>query len=215
VRLVPPAADASRLVEIAVGSPPAAWERIGFGLQDGAVVVGSTRIRPTGAGGGIERWTLAGVEDVPLDGLATTVLNGDADASCSAGADHPNGAQRIDHVVVRTPSLDRTAAAFDDAGLELRRTREAGGGVRQGFLWVGDTIVELVEAPRGDPAEPAMFWGLVVVVGDMDRAASLAGDALGQVRDAVQPGRKIATVRESAGVGLPLALMTPHVKAAR
>src|SRR3954447_7159629 len=186
---------------------------MGFAIDDGGVLVGSTRIRPTGAGGGIDRWTLAGVEDVAFDGLATTVV---PDAPLpSAATEHPNGAQRIDHVVGRTPSLDRTVAAFDDAGMELRRTRDAGGGVRQGFVWLGDTIVELVEAPGQDSAAPATFWGLWVVVGDIDRAAEVAGDALGDVRDAVQRGRRIATVRKSAGVGLPLALMTPHVKAAR
>ena len=215
MRLVPAAADTSRLVEITVGSAPVAWERMGFAVNDGAIAVGSTRIRPTGAGGGIERWTLAGVEDVALDGLATTVVEHYAASAGRFVPEHPNGAQRIDHVVVRTPSLDRTVAAFDDAGLGLRRTRDAGGGVRQGFLWVGDTIVELVEAPGADLSEPASFWGLVVVVDDIDRAADVAGDALGDVRDAVQPGRRIATVRESAGVGLPLALMTPHVKATR
>jgi hypothetical protein len=214
VRLVPPEESTSRLVEIVVGSPPAAWERLGFALQDGAVVLGGTRIRPTGGGGGIERWTLAGVADVAFDGLATGVVDYQT-TPAAARTDHPNGALRIDHVVVRTPSLDRTVAAFDDAGLTLRRTRDAGNGVRQGFIWVGDTILELVEPPGGDSAAPAAFWGLVVVVGDIDRAASIAGDALGGVRDAVQPGRRIATVRESAGVGLPLALMTPHVKAAR
>jgi hypothetical protein len=213
VRLVSAASDTSRLVEIAVGSAPEAWERMGFAIDDGNVVVGATRIHPTGAGGGIERWTLAGVADVAFDGLATTVVH-DAPVT-RRPPEHPNGAQRIDHVVVRTPSLDRTVAAFDDAGLELRRTRDAGGGVRQGFLWVGDTIVELVEAPGQDSAAPAAFWGLVVVVDDIDRAAAVAGDALGDVRDAVQRGRRIATVRESAGMGLPLALMTPHTKVAR
>ena len=210
---MPPPQNTSHLVELTVGSDASAWERIGFAMQDGAVVVGGTRIRPTGQGGGIQGWTLAGVEDVALDGLATRVV---AEPPPRAPAsDHPNGATRIDHVVVRTPSLDRTVAALDDAGLELRRTRDAGGGMRQGFVWVGDTILELVEAPDGDPAAPASFWGLVVVVGDIERAAGAAGDALGEVRDAVQPGRRIATVREEADVGVPLALMTPHVRAAQ
>jgi len=213
VRLVPIPNSTSRLVEIAVGSSPAAWEAIGFALHDGTIPIGATQVRPTGAGGGIERWTLAGVDDVPFDGLATRVE--DDHPSAPAGVAHPNGALRIDHVVVRTPSLDRTVAALDDAGLELRRTREAGGGLRQGFVWVGDTILELIEAPDQDQAAPAAFWGLVVVVEDIDQAAAIAGDALGEVRDAVQPGRRIATVRESAGIGLPLALMTPHVKAGR
>lgn len=208
----PPPSSTARLVELTLGSAPAAWERMGFALDGGAVAVGSTLLRPTGDGGGIDGWTLAGVADVPLDGLPTRVLD-DLPAEPRA-ADHPNGALRIDHVVVRTPSLDRTVAALDDAGLELRRTRDAGGGVRQGFVWVGDTILELVEEPAADPAAPAAFWGLVVVVEDIDRAADAAGECLGSVRDAVQPGRRIATVRESAGVGVPLAFMTPHVRRA-
>lgn len=207
---MPPQSSTSRLVELTLGSDPPAWERLGFTVSDGTVAVGSTLLRPAGGAGGIQSWTLAGVEDVALDGLATRVLPEAPPAPCPR--EHPNGALRIDHVVVRTPSLDRTVAALDDAGLELRRTRDAGGGVRQGFVWVGDTILELVEDPAAEPAAPAAFWGLVVVVGDIDHAAATAGDAFGEVRDAVQPGRRIATVRDSAGVGLPLAFMTPHVK---
>ena len=208
----PPQSSTSRLVELSLGSKPSAWERVGFALEEGTVVVGSTVLRPTGGGGGIDGWTLAGIDDVPLDGLDTKVIEELPPAP--PAPDHPNGALKLDHVVVRTPSLDRTVAALDDAGLELRRTRDAGPGVRQGFVWVGDTILELVESPGGDPAAPATFWGLVVVVEDIDRAAAVAGGALGEVRDAVQPGRRIATVRESAGVGVPLAFMTPHVRRA-
>jgi hypothetical protein len=203
--------NTGRLVELAVGSSLPAWEQLGFAAVDGAIPVGRALIRPTGDGGGIHGWTLAGVQDVALDGLATRVLE-DGDDRSPRPVDHPNGATRIDHVVVRTPSLDRTVAALDDAGLELRRTRDAGGGIRQGFVWVGDVILELVEAPDADPSGPASFWGLVVVVEDIDHAARVAGDALGDVRDAVQPGRRIATVRKEAGLGLPLALMTPHVR---
>ena len=43
---------------------------------------------------------------------------------------------------------------------------------------------------------------------DLDALATRLGDDLGAPRDAVQPGRRIATVRESAGLGLPLAFMT-------
>jgi catechol 2,3-dioxygenase-like lactoylglutathione lyase family enzyme len=204
----PPQTSTSRLVELRLGSEPAAWERMGFAVHDGTIAMGPTLLRPAGGGGGIDAWTLAGVEDVPLDGLATRVLP--VAPPPPPPTEHPNGALRLDHVVVRTPSIDRTVAALDDAGLELRRTREAGGGVRQGFVWVGDTILELVEAPDADPSAPAAFWGLVVVVEDIERAACAAGDALGAVRDAVQPGRRIATVRREAGLSVALALMTPR-----
>ena len=58
------------------------------------------------------------------------------------------------------------------------------------------------------PGAPATFWGLVFVVADLDAAGAVLGDRLGPARDAVQPGRRIATVRREAGLGLPVALIT-------
>jgi hypothetical protein len=45
-------------------------------------------------------------------------------------------------------------------------------------------------------------------VGDLDQCAELLGKRLGEIRDAVQPGRRIATVPGSAGLGLPVALIS-------
>jgi hypothetical protein len=67
-------------------------------------------------------------------------------------------------------------------------------------------VVEVVEADGRAPR----LWGLVVVVADLDAAAEALGDRLGAVKDAVQPGRRIATVRREAGLSTPLALMTPR-----
>jgi hypothetical protein len=60
-----------------------------------------------------------------------------------------------------------------------------------------------------DPSGPARLWGLAFVVEDMDRPAEVLGDLLGAPRDAVQPGRTIATVRSEAGLGPAVAFMTP------
>ena len=202
----------AHVVELAIRSEPAAWKRVGFEVRDGAIALGSTLVRPQGEGDELFSWTVAGLAGTDLDGLPTTVVG--ALSRAPSAAQHPNGAISIDHVVARTPSLDRTVAALERAGLELRRVRDAGGGVRQGFLWVGETILEVVEAPGADADAPASLWGLVVVVADIDRAVGLAGDALGEPREAVQPGRRIATVSKDAGLGVPVALMTPHVRRA-
>ncbi len=37
----------------------------------------------------------------------------------------------------------------------------------------------------------------------------VVGERLGESRDAIQPGRRIATARGSAGLGVPLAFITP------
>ena len=99
-----------------------------------------------------------------------------------------------DHVVVLTGSLERTVGALQAAGLDLRRTAGT-----MAFLRLGSYILEVVE--RG--GDPARFWGLVVVVPDPG-----AVPGAGPVKDAVQPGRRIATV---AGLGAALALMSPRV----
>jgi predicted enzyme related to lactoylglutathione lyase len=113
--------------------------------------------------------------------------------------------------VVATDALDRTCAAVEAAtGAALRRVR-AVGEIRQGFhrLGGGGLIVEVVER-TGLPTGPASFWGLVINVEDLDAAAAQIGpEGIGDVTDAVQPGRRIATVRAELGLGVPVALMTP------
>ena len=83
--------------------------------------------------------------------------------------------------------------------------------MRQGFHRIGSggLIVELVERPE-IPDGPASFWGIVINVDDLDAACALIGaDRISAPKDAVQPGRRIATIRGEVGLGLPVALMTP------
>ena len=120
----------------------------------------------------------------------------------------PSAWLHVDHVVALTPDLDATVRALTAAGLDHRRTREAGDGVRQAFFLVRPTLLEL-GGPAPDLDAPA-FWGLTVVATDLDAAARQLGDRLGPVRDAVQPGRRIATLRPEAGIGAPLALISPR-----
>jgi hypothetical protein len=68
-------------------------------------------------------------------------------------------------------------------------------------------ILEVVAHGKIDPG-PARFWGITFAVDDLDACAELLGDRLGSIRDAVQPGRRIATVRREARLGLPVALIS-------
>jgi catechol 2,3-dioxygenase-like lactoylglutathione lyase family enzyme len=177
--------------------------------------VGSVRIRLAGEGPrrGILSWSVRGLESSELDGLPTEL----SDRPPVSGATHPNGVVRIDHVVVFSPDLDRTVAALREAGLDLRRIREEptpAGAPRQAFFRLGEVILEAIQAPDGspllkDPSAPARLWGISFLVDDIDAAAEALGDHLGEPRKALQPGRRIATVRREAGLGVPVALMTP------
>ena len=162
-------------------------------------------------GEGIRGWRLAGADSSRVDGLPEAAPVDPA----SAGRPHPNGALVVDHVVVLTPDLERTTDALAAIDVERRRVREVetdDGTLRQGFFRLGEVILEVVSHP-GIEAGPARFWGITFTVDDLDRCAELLGERLGSIRDAVQPGRRIATLRASAGLGLPVALMSGLVEA--
>jgi hypothetical protein len=48
------------------------------------------------------------------------------------------------------------------------------------------------------------------VVADLEHTASTLADLLGEPRAAVQPGRRIATLRKEAGLGPAVAFMSPR-----
>ena len=201
---------------IALAEDPTAWEGLGFALQGDTCQLGGVvlSLRGAAAGRAILGWSLRGVATTELDGLATTISTG---PPAGPPPEHPNGAVGVDHVVAMSPSLDRTVTALQAAGLDLRRIREEptpASAPRQAFFRLGETILEVVQEPaevlerQGGPDRPARLWGLALVFEDLPRAVEMLGDSAGPVRAAVQPGRQISTVRRSAGLSVPLALMS-------
>jgi hypothetical protein len=186
------------LTALAIADPAHRWRALGFTVEDERLRLGGITLEFVHEGSGITAWSLPAV-----DGLSTFTP-----APSQAPSEHPNGAMGIDHVVVATPDFDRTARELDVAGLGLRRIRDAGS-FRQGFRRIGPAILELVEAVGEDRNRPARFWGLVVIVADIEALAERLGELLGNVKPAVQPGRRIATLREAAGLSPRVAFMDP------
>jgi hypothetical protein len=197
----------ARLVALAVADEPVAWQDAGFAVDDaGRCWLGDVSVTLTpGTGKGVTGWSVEGI-DRPVDGLPTIDLP--PPEPVEAAALHPNGTTAIDHVVVTTPDLDRTVAALEATGLEARRTRDAGR-IRQVFFRLGDPVLEVVGPPEPSGDGPARFLGLALTVADLDATAAALGEALGEVKDAVQPGRRITTLRRSAGCTTALAFMSP------
>jgi hypothetical protein len=186
--------------ELVIADDPAAWAALGFAPDgDGVVALGGLSVRLAGREAG------AGVVAVHVDGLAAERPDGlpivRGGTASRAPAAHPNGARAIDHLVALTDDRDRTAAALAAAGGDVRRRGEPPElPAPMAFVRFGELVVEVAQA-----GGPARFWGLTVTVPDVD---ALAGPLLGSARPAVQPGRRIATVRREAGLSVALALMS-------
>jgi len=203
--------------ELTVADAPEAWAALGFAVDGDVCVAGDLRIRLAGpgAGKGLAGWSLRGVGSTELDGLATTRSGRQPPQEAPA---HPNGIGALDHVVAIAPALGRTVAALEAAGLDLRRIREEptpAGAPRQAFFPLGATILEVVQEPaeaieRNGADRPAFFWGLAFLAPDLDATVAGLGDRVSEIRPAVQPGRRIATLRRNAGLSVPLALITPR-----
>jgi len=204
--------------ELTIADEPSTWTALGFAVDGDVVRVGDVALRLAGraAGRGLVAWTLRGVAGDRLDGLPTRAV--EADAAGPGAPPHPNGVVALDHVVAMTPVLDRTVAALQAAGLDLRRIREEptpAGAPRQAFFRLAAVILEVVQVPdealdrSGGPDGPAFFWGLAFKVADLDATVAHIGEErCSPPRPAVQPGRRIATLRRAAGLALPVALMT-------
>ncbi len=208
--------------ELTLADEPARWAALGFAVADGCCQLAGVRLRLAGprAGSGIVGWSLRDIASAELDGLPTSTSEQPAPVAAPA---HPNGVLAIDHVVAFSPDFQRSVAALQAAGLDLRRVREEptpAGAPRQAFFRLGAEILELVQEPdevvarAGGPDRPARFWGLALLVEDLDRTVRLLAPHAGEARAGVQAGRRIATVRRSAGLTVALALMSRDERAA-
>ena len=205
--------DPAGLAAIVIGGDGEPWRSIGFAGSRTIAFANGSIVLDTDAPAGIHGFSIHGDarrlgDRLVVDGVECGVV----DHEPVEVADHPNGAFELDHVVLTTDSLERTCTAVDDVlGMPLKRVRDLGV-ARQGFHrfadepWARGCIVEVVESPEHRDPGVATPWGLVVNLRDLERVAG-AGH-VGEARSAVQPGRRIATVSRSAGLGTALALMS-------
>lgn len=195
------------LAELVIADPPQRWRDLGFDVDGkGHLDIGGVRIRLGAHGTGITAWSLMRVNAMgSIDGLASPVPRV---LHPPPFRTHPNGATGIDHLVILTSSLRRTGDALARAGIELTATRQSDRGP-MAFRRLGPAILEVVE--RDDLEEDeTRFWGLAVVVISIDALAERLGDRLGAIKQATQPGRRIATLRTDAGISTPLAFISPE-----
>ena len=209
----------TRLVSLTVGGDANSWQAIGLDSSRSSLVLADVELRVVAAPAGLVSWTIA-VEpsftgprgDVAIDGIPTIVVDDPGHHRHVESLIRDQRVVTLDHVVVSTDDPDRTCAAIESAiGAEVRRVRRLDNGVEQRFHKLDNTIIEVVSGPNLE-SDGARLWGMVVSVDDLFALAdSLGNDVMSPPKRATQPGRFISTVRGSAGVGVPFAMMTPHV----
>jgi catechol 2,3-dioxygenase-like lactoylglutathione lyase family enzyme len=202
--------------EIEIADDAGRWIALGFEVDGESCAIGGVTLRLGGAreGAGVLGWALREIVSTELDGLPTRISE---QAPRPPALPHPNGVVSIDHVVAVSPDLQRSVAALQAAGLDLRRVREEptpAGAPRQAFFRLGREILEVVQEPEAVIAKhdgtdrPAHFWGLALLVDDLERTVAAMAPHASPPRPAVQPGRRISTLGRSAGLAVPVALMT-------
>lgn len=205
----------SRLVALHASGSPEPWQQLGISCVSDVCQLADVQLHLTSPSStpGLTSWTIdvGRTGQVDIDGIPTTLVVSSSEVASTSVI----GTQRmvsLDHVVVNTDNLDRTTAAIErELGVPMRREREVGNGVVQRFHKLDNTIIEVVTGPHIS-GEGASLWGMVVSVDDLfEWAESVGQDKVSPPKKATQPGRYIATVRSSVGLGIPFALMTPHV----
>ena len=212
-----------QLLQLTIGDNAETWSSAGFDvmeLPNGKPVcqVGSVRLHFDRTGQrGISCAAIYGMSGV-IDSLKFDKAPNHTPSSIDAclPSVHPNGVTRIDHLVVTTPDCDRTTRAFESNGIHPRKVRTFGDDeakMRQTFFWLGNVILELVGPDQSEANNHALFWGLALISDNLQATADYLGEKCTPVKPAVQPGRKITTIKtREIGITTSLAVMSPHTK---
>ena len=207
----------ARLVELVIGGTTQPWQNLGIDTDHESFALSNVKIRCNNGAPGIHSWTIALDDpDTPtiqcsIDGIATTFV-AQAPQSPLRSAIGDTEVVLLDHIVVNTSDIERTSKAIEDAcGAQVRRVRDAGNGVMQAFHRLENTIIEVVSGPHIS-SETAQLWGIAISIEDLYGLAADLGDLASPPKAATQKGRFISTIRSAAGIGVPLAMMTPHNK---
>ncbi len=204
----------ARLVALHAGGPRIAWQTLFPSSDSSSYLLSNVRLTvDESLDPGLTGWTIEAGRDAQLsiDGIPTTVVSS-APTLPQTSLIGKQKAVGLDHVVVNTDDINRTSTAIEqELGLEVRRERQLGNGAVQRFHKMDNTIIEVVTGPHVTH-EGSQLWGMVVSVDDLFELFDEVGENItSPPKKATQPGRFISTVRGSVGLGIPFALMTPHV----
>lgn len=188
------------LTWLGVPGEPEKWKTLGFDVRDGSITIGRVlhEIGIDPAWG----FDTFNADPRPL-GVETRQV-----AAPDAVGPHPNGVDKIDHIVFAVPELDPAVATLAALLGEPPRRRafpRGPSGPEMAFFTVGDGFIEVVASGR-----PAALWGIAFSAPDLDACVAAvreAGGPIGDPKPAVQGGRIASVWKEHVGWGV--AVMEP------
>jgi hypothetical protein len=216
-----------------IADDPITWRSMGFALiNNNEVHLNGVIIKLLGKSArtrkyGMESWgfTVPSNSVIPTNLLGipttTTTTAPNKTPPSTQQPHHPNSAFAIDHVVLYVKDEITLKQQFASLpGFDIRGERILGSPpsntsttMKQIFFRPGGgTIIEcLVGLPDVENNE---LWGLTIAVQNIEPAKQILGNEnASNIRDAIQKGRKILTIRHEKLNSLTnIALMTPHVK---
>jgi predicted enzyme related to lactoylglutathione lyase len=157
-------------------------------------------------GGDLTAVTAAVVDGLPAVFTAMVAIDGGAETRRAAlrrlcGRDNPNTVEYLEHIVVMTPVLEDAIAVHERLGVPCKRIREAGGGMRQAFFKLEQTVLEVVGPARGRPG----CWGLAFMCRDIVAAVATvraSGMQATEPKPAIQGGLIARVVEPLDGVAI-------------
>ena len=197
------------IAELHVGDDPSAWERLGFSINDRRCLVGATEVVFSDGPTGIHSWVLRNSMPSQFGPIPTTFTKKPVPEPSIV---HPNGSIGFHHVVLMVPEFDIGKTALTSAGVQVEQGRPFGSpgkAMLRSAPKMGDIELELIGPESEDRSRNWDLWGLVIAVDDIDATSELLGDLLGQVKPAVQPHRRIATLKKEAELGVAVAFLGP------
>ena len=197
------------IAELHVGDDPSAWERLGFCINENRSLIGRTEVVFSDGPKGIHSWVLRNSMPSQFGPIPTTFTENPVPNPSIA---HPNGSIGFHHVVLMVPAFDLGKTALSNAGVHVEQGRPFGStekAMLRSAPKMGDIELELIGPESEDRSRHWQLWGLVIAVDDIDETSELLGDLLGQVKPAVQPHRRIATLKKEAELGVAVAFLGP------
>ncbi|KAK3237553.1 hypothetical protein CYMTET_52387 [Cymbomonas tetramitiformis] len=173
--------------EIVIGDNASSWRKAGFSVgEDATLELGGVTLRFVGeaAGRGILSWGLSWSTTSSIDGLKTTVVKERKRGNTRRSLEeHANTGFGIDHIVLASTHVHRTAEILAQSGLVVKRASKSDSGWIQ-YFFKTNIIIELVGPDNDENAAadaPAKFWGLTVAVHDIDTLKTKLREYTGQM----------------------------------